>query len=232
MWCVLKKSVLALTLVIVLAVVGAVFYAIDGFLGSRQPSNNTSKEPQITNTSTYTNSTTGLTYVYGEVQNTLNAHIRHVNVNGTFYNSVDKAIGVYAFGAFPTIMKPTQKGSFALIVSGPERDTFDRYELSVNYEPTEDTPLEGLMVLSTSSFITESGYYKIVGEVKNNGREKVVGVILYCTFYDSAGKVIGIDFGYTDPRYIYSSQIAPFEMEWEMQRTPARYELQVEGKLP
>jgi hypothetical protein len=222
---------LVLALVTVLAVigtVGAVFYALNGF----EPP----KEPQIINTAHYVNLAHGSSAgVYGEVQNTLNVNIKNLYVNGTFYDSEGNVIGEDQRDfVFPDFLKPNQKGAFSLDVFGKEtREKLAKYEISVSYETTEEKPVEGLSVLNPSSFISESGNYTITGEVKNNGKMKVIDVIVYCTFYDGAGKVIGYWFADTDPTYIYSGQTAPFQLEWDMdtQISPARYELQVGGKV-
>ncbi len=231
----MKKLGLVLSLVIILAIIGAVtaiFFALNGFSGLRPTE--TPKEPQIINTAYYAN-TTGWSRIFGEVQNTLDVNIKNLYVNGTFYDSEGNVIGEDQRDfVFPNFLKPNQKGAFSLDVFGKEtREKLATYEISVSYETTEEKPVEGLSVLNPSSFISESGNYTITGEVKNNGKMKVIDVIVYCTFYDEAGKVIGYWFGYPDPRNIYSGQTAPFQLEWDMttQITPTRYELQVGGEV-
>lgn len=68
-----------------------------------------------------------------------------------------------------------------------------------------------LTINSVSSFFREDSF-NIVGEVFNKSDESKEYVELSVTLYDSTGKVIGTDFGFTDPSDIYPQDSAPFSV--------------------
>ncbi len=127
------------------------------------------------------------------------------------------------------ILKPYQKSPFDLS-SYPDKITPSSYKLGVNYQVTADPPFEGLVILGYTDSIDSLGYHKIVGEIKNNGAAQATYVEVICTYYDSAGKVIGTAFTFT-PYDISVGDTAPFELSsYPRKLTPASYELQVQGQ--
>ena len=193
----------------------------------------------ILSSSSYTD-TGGYFCVVGEVRNNLSSNIENVKIVATFYDSGNTVIGTDYTFTHIDILKPNQKSPFELS-SYPDEITPSRYELTVDrYHLTSDQSFEGLAILSnTPSVYGSSGYHKIVGEVKNNGAEQAESVKVICTYYDSAGTVIGTYRTYVDtgsPDRWARSDIdaggkAPFELiYWDRANfTPANYELQVEG---
>ena len=75
----------------------------------------------------------------------------------------------------------------------------------------------GISLLSSSSFTApnEDGleYYHIVGEVKNNSpTDSMNNVKIVATFYDSARRVVGTDFTYTNVDVIRPAEKSSFEI--------------------
>jgi hypothetical protein len=93
----------------------------------------------------------------------------------------------------------------------------DSYTLAVNWEPVFADPssIAAATVLTIEQGeqrINDFGWYEIVGEVVNGGSEATEYVKVVATFYDEAGRVIDIDFTYTDPSDLTAGQSAPFEI--------------------
>lgn len=182
----------------------------------------------ILSSSNYTDSL-GYFNVVGEVQNTLSSNIEYVRIVATFYDSENTVIGTDFTYTDIDILTPNQKSPFELS-SYPDKINPSSYKLSVDYQVTQDQPFQGLVILSHTPSVDGSGYHKIVGEVKNNGANQATYVQVICTYYDSAGIVIGKSFTFTDPYTISVGDTAPFELSSYREFTPANYELQVQGQ--
>jgi hypothetical protein len=177
----------------------------------------------------WTDQDLGYFFVDGEVKNTLNSNMKYVKITATFYDSGGTVIGTaYVFTDIDILM-PNQKSPFELS-SYPDKITPASYTLTVSYEVTTDQPFEGLVILSNTPSVDIAGYHNIVGEVKNNGATQSTYVKVVCTYYDSAGKVMGKSYTFTDPSDLGLGDTAPFELSsYPRIITPASYELQVQG---
>lgn len=186
-------------------------------------------KPAILTTSSYF-SNIGYYTIVGEVKNYLNVNVQYVKIVATFYDSQDTVIGTdFTYTELDTL-KPGQKSPFELS-SYPDKINPARFKLSVDYRETGVQPFEGLTILSHTASFDSIGYHKIVGEVQNNGFRQSTYVKLICTYYDSAGVVIGMDYTFTDPTDINKGDTAPFELSsYPNKINPANYELQVEGQ--
>jgi hypothetical protein len=192
----------------------------------------TSEQPseglQILSTSTYINILDNF-HIVGELKNNLTSNIEFVKVVVTFYDSENVVIGTDYTYADIDILMPDQKSPFELS-SYPEDITPASYELAIEYRVTTDQPFEGLAILSHTFSVDNSGYPRIVGEVKNNGAMQATFVNVVCTYYDSSGTVIGKADAYTNPYTLNAGDTAPFELSLYRELTPAYYELQVQGR--
>jgi hypothetical protein len=185
--------------------------------------------PQILSYSNYTDNL-GYFHVVGEVKNTLGTNIHYVTIVATFYNSSNIVIGTDLTITDIDILKPNQKSPFELS-SYPDKINPASYNLTVNYGVTGSNPFEGLVILSQTPSFDSLGYHKIVGEVKNNGTRQSTYVKIVCTYYNSAGTVIGKSFTYPYPININSGDTVPFELNsYPRKINPATYELQVQGE--
>ena len=74
------------------------------------------------------------------------------------------------------------------------------------------------------------GYHKVVGQIKNNGISASTQVKVVGTYYNSAGKVIGMSITYTETGTINAGATAPFELSsFPLVVAPSKYELQVQA---
>ncbi len=188
------------------------------------------KAPEILSMNSYTDNS-GYVKVVGEVKNNLQSNINFVKLTATFYDADKKVIGTDFTYAELDILKPNQKSPFELS-SYPNKRTpeWDNYKLHLSYGTTGQSPYPGLEILSHRDKIDNSGYHKIVGEVKNKGERTSSFVKLVSTYYDAKGEVIGTAFTFTDPSDIAPGDSAPFELSsYPRKLRPSSYELQVEG---
>jgi len=167
--------------------------------------------------------------VVGEVKNTLGTNVEYVKIVATFYDSSDTVIGTDYTYTEIDILKPNQKSPFTLS-SYPDKITVASYDIDIQYYTTQDQPFEGLTILSQTASIDNLGYHKVVGQVKNNGANTATYVKVIGTYYDSAGKVIGTSYTYTELDLINVGATSPFELSsYPLEINPASYELQVQG---
>ncbi|WAM22590.1 MAG: FxLYD domain-containing protein (plasmid) [Candidatus Methanoperedens sp.] len=184
--------------------------------------------PAILSNSNYTD-TLGYYTVVGEVQNNLNSNIQFVKITAAFYDANNTVIGTDFTFTDINILKPNQKSPFELSTF-PDKINPTKYKLSLAYSITNIQPFAGLQILSNSSQIDQLGYFKIVGEVKNNGLNSSTFVKVVATYYNSSNIVIGKSFTFTDPSMIQINDTAPFELSsFPLKIIPTKYELQVEG---
>jgi len=101
---------------------------------------------------------------------------------------------------------------------------------SPTVNPTPDpTTTQSPIILSHTSYTDDSGYYKIVGEVKNTLNTNLRFVEIIATFYDSENIVIGTDYTFTDISILVPNQKSPFEISsFPDKITPASYKLTID----
>lgn len=126
-------------------------------------------------------------------------------------------------------LKPNQKSPFELSTY-PEEINPSSYKLQLSYRKTSEEPFEGLEILSHRSYF-DRGYFKVVGEVQNNGARESSFVKVVCTYYDDSNNVMGTSFTFTQLDTIYLGNSIPFELSsYPMTLSPSYYELQVQGR--
>ena len=84
-------------------------------------------------------------------------------------------------------------------------------------------------ILSHSQYVMR-GWYKIVGEVRNNTHEPMTGVKIVVTLYDADGKVSGTDFTYAKLDTILPGGKSPFSTGTDNWEGTVGYKLSVEGR--
>ena len=87
-----------------------------------------------------------------------------------------------------------------------------------------------LEVVNSHSYIGGSDWLHIVGEVENRADHIFKSIKVVATFYDSSGKVIGTDFGYTDIDAALPGEKVPFTLATDEIRNYEKYKLQVQGR--
>ncbi len=233
-------------IVVIVAVIVGAFFLTKGGSSSPSPTATPTPTPSVTQSPSPTQTPTtvanvsvlssshyytgsGYINVVGEVQNNLGTNVKDVEVVVIFYDSTDAIIGADYVNTEIDILKPNQKSPFKF--TGNPGETAASYRLTVHYNTTQDQPFEGLTIISQTASIDQEGLHNVVGKVKNNGASEATQVIVVGTYYDSAGKVIGISFTYADPTTIDAGATASFMLtSYPLAITPAKYELQVQGR--
>jgi hypothetical protein len=68
------------------------------------------------------------------------------------------------------------------------------------------------LLLSAAANSKDSGSFKVVGQVLNQGQEDANSVKVSGIFYDKDHKVVDVDYTYTKPDIISTNKKAPFEL--------------------
>lgn len=178
--------------------------------------------------------TTGSFKVVGEVRNVGSDNLSYVRLTATFYDSSNTVVGTDFTFSDIDILVPGQKSPFELfLLDDAASASVDHYVVVVSdYNVTTEQPYRDFEILSHTSSITSSGWYRVVGEVENTGSQSATWVRVDGTFYDAAGGVVACDFTFTDPDNLDAGQIAPFELtvlNETLSASIASYELQVQG---
>jgi len=243
-----RKKLIAVIVIIavIVAVVVGVLFLTKGGSSSLSPTGTPTPIPSVTQSPSPTQTPTevanvsvlsfshyyddsGYFNVVGEVKNNLGTNVKDVEIVVTFYDSSGTVIVADYTNTEIDILKPNQKSPFKL--TGYLDNSLASYSLDVQYNTTQDQPFEGLTIVSQTASIDPEGLHNVVGEVKNNGASEATYVIVVGIYYDSAGKVIGISFTYTNPATINAGETSSFALtSYPLAITPARYELQVQGQ--
>jgi hypothetical protein len=89
-----------------------------------------------------------------------------------------------------------------------------------------------LQILGTSTYTDSSGYFHVLGEVKNNLTSNIENVKVVVTFYDSENAVIGTDYDYVDIDILGPNQKSPFELSsYPYVISPASYKISMEYRV-
>jgi hypothetical protein len=178
----------------------------------------------------------GYYHVVGEIQNTGNEAITHVRIEATFIHSLGYTEEIIAENSAWTELKVLlvgRKSPFEIVLLNKTQSTLvDRYVLNPCTPciwTTSPLPV-GLEILSSSSYIDDTGQMHVTGEIKNIGSEKATDVKVIGTYYDETGKIVETEFNYSDPRDIEPGQKAMFDIVLS-ERVPYvdRYELTAES---
>jgi len=179
----------------------------------------------------------GYYHVVGEIQNTGDEAITHVRIKATFIHSLGYIEEIIAENSTWTELKVLlvgRKSPFEIVLLNKTQSALvDRYILSP-CRPCIWTasPLPvSLEILSSSSYIDDTGRMHITGEIENIGGKKATGIKVIALYYNEAGKVVDTEFNYSDPRDIEPGQKALFSITLNSERTPHvdRYELTAES---
>src|SRR4051812_8036855 len=81
--------------------------------------------------------------------------------------------------------------------------------IQYTYAQTTDT---GISILGHTSYVGEIGDFHVIGEVRNDATKPMEFVEITATFYDSTGKVVGTESGFTDIDILRPSETSPFDI--------------------
>jgi hypothetical protein len=140
-------------------------------------------------------------HIVGEISNTGSVNIRDFNLDAEFLDSTRNVIeldGPTHLDQSPDLLTPGEKAPFLLVLLDEKAsEEAARYQLFLEFSDTTKEPYR-IKIMSDRSFVDENGTYKVVGEIQNTGNENLEQVKIYGTFYDESGRVIYLDYTYSD----------------------------------
>jgi hypothetical protein len=175
------------------------------------PSGHAAAAAVIQNDTSYVSSI-GSYHIVGEVLNSGDTWLRFVKVTATMKDTNGQVVDVDFTYAWVERLPPNERAPFDVFeIDTTKSARITSYSLALEFDAAD--PAEVLLQIQGQSTSTNIlGHFEVVGEVKNNGPEtspftKVVG-----TFYDATGKVVYVDFTYTDPADIPPGQTYGFKI--------------------
>jgi hypothetical protein len=154
----------------------------------------------------------GYFHIVGEVKNASTDPINYVEIVSTLYDSAGKVVSTeFTYTNVDTLM-PGRKSSFDVVLNDERQsEKVSNYKLSTSAESTELVP--AYLKLSTGeSSLDDIGYYHIVGEVTNSGKDRATYVQVSGAFYNEQNRVVAAGYTFTEPRDLEPGQTAPFEI--------------------
>jgi hypothetical protein len=112
--------------------------------------------------------------VDGEVKNNSpKDSMNFVKITSTFYDDAGKVVGTDFTYINVDVLRPAEKSSFEIILTdATQSQKVSSYKLSVSGDNTESMPA-ALKLSVGGNHLDDIGYYHIVGEVTNEGNQKL-----------------------------------------------------------
>lgn len=153
--------------------------------------------------------------VVGEVQNVGSQAVNFIQVTATFYDSHDTVVDSRFDLTMLYVLLNGRKSPFEIaLLDVAESSRVSRYSLAVTYLETSPLPMK-LEILSHTNQTDAEGNMHIVGNLRNNGDEKLVNAKVVATYYDVSWHVVAAALIGFDPELtgdINPNQIVPFEI--------------------
>jgi hypothetical protein len=169
-------------------------------------SENAEPRPQILDSALHSDT------IVGEVLNNFTYPIEAVRITASVYdkNSVIAATGDSYTSEY--WIKPGSRSGFDIYLD-EKLPSNSKYTLTTSLEKSENDKPEALQ-LSVGTNSKDSGSFKVLGEVINQGQEDANSVKVSGIFYDKDHKVVDADYTYTKPDIISPNKKAPFELSF------------------
>jgi hypothetical protein len=155
-------------------------------------------------------SSTGSHYVVGEVVNTTGENLRFVEIMATFYDGDGQVVGTGSTFAELSIIEAGSSAPFKLATLDPP-PSLASYKLRADYVTSNQAALQ-LEVLNHSAFVDESGWYRIVGEIRNPYDVLVKFPEIVATYYSATHQVIRVEVAFSEIDALHPGQASLFEV--------------------
>lgn len=149
-------------------------------------------------------------YLVGEVLNNTPSNVRFVRINATLRDSAGNVVDSSSSYATIDNLTPGMKSPFLVLFS--DSPAWTSYDLTVTWDTTTVAPYV-LELLNTQAYFDRYDGYHVVGEIRNQYSEPRNFVQAVVTLYDFEGKVIGVDYTFTNPYDLNPGQTASFDVE-------------------
>jgi hypothetical protein len=149
-------------------------------------------------------------YIIGEVRNDTGSNVDFVQISATLRDGSGNVVDSdYTYSMIDTL-SPGMTSPFRVIFSDPPG--WVSYDFQVTWDTTSRQPY-ALDILNSTSYFDSSDAYHVVGEIRNQYAEQRTFVKAFVTMYDAQGKVIGVDYTYTNPDTLNPGQTASFDTD-------------------
>lgn len=168
--------------------------------------------------------------IVGEVQNNTHQHLHSVRITTKLFDSEGQVRGDESSYTKLDVLPPGDKTCFDVLFWIEPAD-WSYYEFEVQYR-YGGTPPPDLSVLNKhGSYDSNSGWYVIDGEVRNDAGLRIEYVRPVGTVYDASGTAVGCKYTYVDTVHLDPGQTSPFELIFRDQdyRHVDSYRVQIGG---
>lgn len=185
----------------------------------------------LPNHSDYVDSIDNL-WIVGEVQNNTSDYLRFVRITANVFDGEGQLLDTNFSYIDLDSLSPHEKTCFDVLFSD-EPAGWSYYEFEVRYR-TGGEPQPSLTVFNDrGSYDSIFGWYKIIGQVRNDHGSRVEYVKPVGTVYDASGTVVGCGFTYVNATDLDPGQTSSFEMLFTGRdyADVVSYRLQVDGNV-
>jgi hypothetical protein len=169
-------------------------------------------------------------HVVGEVSNETTANLRFVSITANFFNNNGQLVDIEYTYTYLDNVPAGAKTCFHILVTQPADWAY--YEFEPPSYWTDGQPLPNLTVLNDSgSYVPAYGWYRILGQVRNDHGTRVEYVSPVGTVYNASGTVLGCDFTFVSSTNLDPGQKSSFEITFSGRdyADVTSYRLQVDG---
>lgn len=171
----------------------------------------------------------GALHVVGEAVNNTDQPVQFVRISAAYYDAAGAILDTDFTYTELDVLDPGQASPFQLITLDPPAG-IDSYKLTTGSDSAYDVPLRDLAATVGSVRVDAIGTLNIVGEVANNTGVDADFVKVAGALYDDSGRVIRVDFTYTDRDTIAAGGASPFKLLFLDAPAYSTYKLWVQGR--
>jgi hypothetical protein len=169
-------------------------------------------------------------YIVGEVLNNTSDSVTSVQVVVNFFDTGGHLVGTKNTYMWPLDLPAREKGCFSISMNVPPSWSYYQFEA-----PTYgiSSTGSGLTIFDDSGlYNSANGYYKIIGQVRNEGNQHPTSVGVSGTLYNVSGVPVGC--GHVNSAGLDPGQISSFGIDfWGRDYNDVtNYRLRVAGDLP
>ena len=168
--------------------------------------------------------------IVGEVQNNTADYLLFNKITANIFAGDGQLLDIAVSYSYLDNLPPGDKTCFDILV-GDEPAGWSYYEFEVSYS-TDGEPLPNLTVFNDSgSYDSSYGWYKIVGQVRNDHGSRVERVRPVGTVYNASETVVGCDSTYVSATHLDPGQTSSFELNFTVRdyADVVSYRVQVDG---
>jgi hypothetical protein len=169
----------------------------------------------VRNVTWYVSDVTGSIWVVGEVVNNRSQAAEYIEITARFYSAANALLATDFGFSDIDVVAPGADSPFSVLLIDPPPGI-----VSVSVEVTDfvsppygnDQPASGLTATVTNTYVNSIGTLHVVGTVTNSSSRTYEYVKPVVALYDSAGRVIRVDFTFTEPDTLAPGTSGTFDL--------------------